>query len=116
MTLPRLTDIEQRAQNATPAPWVLIGGGEYVTGAGVLVAPDDGGVSPENAEFIAHSRQDVPALTAAIRAVLELHKPVPMVPGIEEAPVCDGCENPGRFVRWPCPTTEAIRERLDVNP
>lgn len=51
-------------------------------------------------------------LSGAIRAVLDLHKSVPMVPGFEEAPVCDGCDNPGRFVYWPCATVRAITEHL----
>lgn len=49
-------------------------------------------------------------LQAAVDAVLELHRPVPMVPGFDEASVCDGCENPGRFVRYPCPTIQALGE------
>lgn len=106
MTLPHLTDIEQRA-NATT---------------------------------------DVPALTAAIRAVLELHKPKHAIfswktglryedpcttchgkAGTHECGcwaesdtvhVCEACDQPGRTGRgaWPCPTVRAIAERLDVNP
>ena len=48
------------------------------------------------------------ALEAPIR---ELHKPVPMVPGLDDTPVCDGCENPGRFVPYPCPTIQALDEK-----
>ena len=44
-------------------------------------------------------------MRAAVEApIRELHKPVPMVPGLDDTPVCDGCENPGRFVLYPCPT------------
>ncbi|MGN7133404.1 hypothetical protein ACTHQY_09035 [Rhodococcoides corynebacterioides] len=62
-----LDAIEARADAATVGPWTLIGGGEYVTGAGLLVAPDDGGVSSDDAEFIAHARTDVPVLVAEVR-------------------------------------------------
>ena len=48
------------------------------------------------------------ALEAPIR---ELHKPVPMVPGLDDTPVCYGCENPGRFVPYPCPTIQALDEK-----
>jgi hypothetical protein len=37
---------------ATPGPWRLIGGGEYITGCWIMIAPDDGGVSPENGALI----------------------------------------------------------------
>lgn len=126
MTRPNLGDIEQRASAATDGPWrPWEGDGDRRGAAAVETAwshgPDDEDTdlitdwcAPEDAEFIAASRADIPALTGAIRAVLELHKPVPMVPGIEEAPVCDGCENPGRFVRWPCATVQAITEHIDT--
>ena len=61
-----LEAIRQRVEAATPGPWELIGGGEFVTGADVLVAPDDGGVTADNAIFIAHAREDVPALLAEV--------------------------------------------------
>ena len=72
MTDPRetLARIRAQAAAATPGPWDLIGGGEYVTPVGIMVAPDDGGVNGADAEFIAHARTDVPALSAAIRDVL----------------------------------------------
>lgn len=44
--------LRELAEKATPGPWELIGGDEYVTGVGIMVAPDDGGVSSEDAEFI----------------------------------------------------------------
>ena len=70
-------DVVQAAKEAlegvTPGPWKLIGGGEYVTGVGVLVAPDDGGVTSADAEFIAAARSLLPELVAEVerlRAVL----------------------------------------------
>lgn len=53
-TLARAVEIlRERAGAATPGPWVLIGGGEYVTPVGVVVAPDNGGVSGTDALWIA---------------------------------------------------------------
>lgn len=54
----------------------------------------------------------IPAMRTALEAIQELHKPIPMAPGLEETPVCDGCENPGRFVYWPCPTRRLADQGL----
>ena len=54
-------------------------------------------------------------MRTALEAIQELHKPMPMVPGLEETPVCDGCENPGRFVYWPCPTRRLADQGLGDN-
>lgn len=45
--------LREVAEAATPGPWPLIGGGEYVADVGIVVAPDDGGVTPADATFIA---------------------------------------------------------------
>ena len=55
--------------------------------------------------------KDLRQTVARIQKVRELHKPVPMVPGLDDTPVCDGCENPGRFVPYPCPTIQALDEK-----
>lgn len=105
MTLPRLTDIEQRAQKATEGPWEQDPfTNALVTIGGDLAVAEDV-YTQEDREFISASRQDVPALTAAIRAVLELHKPS------NSSTYCPEDADP-----HPCPTVEAIREHLDVNP
>ena len=64
MTDPRetLARIRAQADAATDGPWELLGDGEYVSGPGILVAPDDGGVTSADAEFIAAARTDVPWL------------------------------------------------------
>ena len=137
MTLPRLTDIEQRAQNATEGPWRIW---EDLTDGGFIHVGDEAGVIPEgeistpdgievnpvakcyiepDADFIAHSRADIPALTAAIRAVLELHKPIEALNThyYRMQRVCTGCgTDDGNWQTWPCPTVKAITEHLDVNP
>ena len=111
----RLDEIEARANAATEGPWELLGGGEYVSGPDILVAPDDGGVTSADAEFIAHARQDVPAFVAALRAVLELHAPTPS--DIYPHDVCHHphCTDPTDQMEqspWPCPTVAAIRQHL----
>ena len=81
-----LDDIEARAEAATPGPWV-----EEDKGASALVVEGTEGYSADGScravaeevylakdrAFIAHARTDVPQLVAALRAVRELHLPVP---------------------------------------
>lgn len=67
-----LTRIRAQADAATEGPWELLGDGEYVSGPGILVAPDDGGVTSADAEFIAAARTTVPALLDLADAVLDL--------------------------------------------
>ena len=106
--------IEARANAATEGPWDLIGGGEYVTPVGIMVAPDDGGVNGADAEFIAHARTDVPDMAAALRAVLAIHTPVDR----GRATACCTCEqwiestDPEACIEWPCATVETIRQHI----
>ena len=74
MTDPRetLARIRAQADAATEGPWELLGDGEYVSGPGILVAPDDGGVTSADAEFIAAARTTVPALLDLADAALDL--------------------------------------------
>ena len=60
-------------------------------------------------------REDVPALVAAMRAVLELHAPTPS--DIYPHDVCHHphCTDPTDQMEqspWPCPTVTAIRRHL----
>ena len=59
--------------------------------------------------------KDLRQTVARIQKVRELHKPVPMVPGLDTPLVCDGCENPARFVYWPCPTIRALEHQEAPN-
>jgi hypothetical protein len=61
-----LEDIKDRLAAATPGPWELIGGGEWISPIGIPVAPDDGGVGPQDAEFIAHAPTDIARLLATL--------------------------------------------------
>jgi hypothetical protein len=74
-----LAEIEARANAATPEPWVYSHGNEidhwelFNPDEAVWVVQDDSDVEPStaNLEFIAHSRQDVPRLVAALRKAVE---------------------------------------------
>ena len=85
----RLAEIRARVDAATEGPWSVYRGdriGTYVT------RPDLAGVAREwsltwsdaDAEFIAHSRTDLPALLAAVQAVRE------KLPSLLEAAWDDG--------------------------
>ena len=55
---------------ATPGPWELICGGEYVDGVGLDVGHLDGGVRACDAELIADARTSLPLVLDALEAVL----------------------------------------------
>lgn len=97
----RLDEIQQRADKATEGQWearhradldwlsrspaVDSDGHEPGSSVGLADAVDPlwGSLWPSrnanaDAEFIAHARTDVPALVAALRAVLDLHAPLPV--------------------------------------
>ena len=135
----RLNEIEARANAATEGPWEWEGDAkaEWEIGANSLVPsrrPDDpvlygygydaSGIevkSPADAEFIAHARTDVPALVAALRAVLELHpREVVMAADpefgqMEDDAICAECIVDYKPATWPCPTVTAIRQHLGDN-
>ena len=114
-----LNRIRAQAAAATEGPWELLGGGEYVSGPDILVAPDDGGVTSADAEFIAAARTTVPALLDALEKVLELHPREgvmsidPEHGLIEDGAVCAVCIVNYDHPTWPCPTVEAIITALD---
>ena len=123
MTDPReiLARIRAQADAATEGPWELLGDGEYVSGPGILVAPDDGGVTSADAEFIAAARTTVPALLDALEKVLELHQPVTDGMGFTEdgyggiSPACSACGTSDEYaVPYPCPTVTAITTALEA--
>ena len=67
-------------QAASEGPWEINGAGEYVSGVGLMVAPDDGGVSGTDVEFIADARTAMPKALNALEAVL----------AIDMDPIADG--------------------------
>lgn len=95
----RLDRIEQRAEDATEGPWVVNGPDD--DWAAISSGPDsvvhayaehvmcdecgddfhgrpEVAIGVEDAEFIADARTTVPALVSALRAVLDMHKPMTM--------------------------------------
>ena len=123
MTRPSLAGIEQRAAEATEGSWEVNGpdedwavvhsGPDSVIHAYTVHDPDCEGctcggdeaghvaISVEDAEFIAHARTDVDALTAAVRDVLALH--------VEDRGFCRDCDHAS-----PCPTLRALAAHLDL--
>ena len=114
-----LNRIRAQAAAATEGPWELLGGGEYVSGPDILVAPDDGGVTSADAEFIAAARTTVPALLDALEKVLELHPRVvvlhadPEFGQMEDDAICGACIVNHEPADWPCPNVRAITTALD---
>ncbi len=129
----RLDQIEARANAATEGPWapwrdqdgaphmnglLMVGNADAVIPEGefwvedVDINPVAHTYLPEDREFIAHARTDVPALVAALRAVLKLHKEDGHGWGPGES-FCTECQQGyGLLVPYPCPTVTAIRRHL----
>ena len=110
----RLDEIKARAEAGTSGLWVNPHGAmekygyEFINSpSGIVASKID---NHANAEFIAQSRTDVPALVAAVEAVLELHQQV----GSNQYPDCVHCSDDfGNWpVAYPCPTVAAIRTAL----
>lgn len=107
----RLDEIKARAAAATEGPWVNDSTeiGRPFPGTDTIdvwVAeschPNGDGIDGEaDAEFIAHARTDVPALVAAVEAVLELHH------AQCDHAICIECH-----FTTPCPTVAVIRDAL----
>ena len=143
----RLDEIEARAEAATPGPWEAddIGHSGAEEPSGIVVhtgafdwddlmrgeaesavtwMPGWDRHHGDNAEFIAASRTDVPALVAALRAVLDLHYDAGPSQGYDFGPdggygwvdhCCATCGAHGEYgVEWPCPTVQAIADALGV--
>ena len=148
----RLAQIEARADAATDGPWEYRylspykGGNVYEPSGyplpGCTNCGDNEATYEEyDAEFIAHARTDVPALVAALRAVLDLHKArdeqvlatdcsaetCDCEDGCQTVPikVCEHCMDLGdsahhyayeeggiETVIWPCPTVRAVEAAL----
>lgn len=74
----RLAAIEARANAATEGPWDVASDADTYLKPTDVVGPGEPGerfiiceYAGQDAEFIAHARADVPALVAALRAVLD---------------------------------------------
>ena len=98
----RLDQIEARAQAATQA----------LTTGTTGTPPNIDGLSTADAlGILGDAATDVPALVAAVRAVLDKHRArtyAGLVMG-----VCDHCRAPADgSVPWPCPTAQAVTDAL----
>lgn len=125
---PSLADARRVTAAATRGPWTFSDTTDVRGHKGEFRAPSpDNGfmlVDPwcndDDAEFIAASRTLVPALLAAVDAVLALHRPSPrwVFARDEHVTICETCTNTevarSRAVMWPCPTVRAIAAHLDI--
>lgn len=94
-----LAAIRARADAATLGPWTNSGGEHYA-----VIDSDDRpelahvGSSNADAEFVAHAREDVPALLDMIAAALTIHRP--------DEHFDYRCAHDGQG--WPCATARAL--------
>ena len=114
----QLDAIKARAEAATEGPWRVRT--DYIPGVIEVEGPTASNdyvaeLSADKAdlEFIAHSRADIPAMVAAVEAVLELHEPEATGYGDW---VCGACISAGSHdwesTAYPCPTVTAIQSAL----
>lgn len=112
MTLPSLTEIETRTNNANDEIDSLCAGTRRWT-MSIPAKP-----ATDSDLVISASLEDVPALTVALRAVLELHKPVDVEPSDTICRECSFQLSSGRYFgrleEWPCPTVQAITEHINT--
>lgn len=106
-----LDQLDQAREKATPGPWTS---DEY----GLISGPDApadvdhwiaSGIAPDDQAAIVAAVNALPALTAALRAALDLHVPLDRGTG----PQCQGCATRSTFTPWPCPTATAITTALE---
>ena len=115
MTRPSLAGIEQRAAEATAGPWFEDDDGGVSTEPGVrsmtaqrIVDTEGCGMHEGTRAFIAAARTAVPALAAAVRDVLALHREATCSRGFPQG-YCDECDH-----AHPCPTVRALAAHLDL--
>ena len=124
----RLAEIRARVASTTEGPWTA----EYSGEQGNCVLPPGYQSTREavaitrlwsaqaDAEFIAASRTDLPALLAAVEAVRELHMPVEVEPSETICAECSTLRGQGEtaryfpFTEYPCPTAQALTTALEV--
>ena len=104
-----IEEIKARESKATPGPWnfITVCSDEEVWIERDVYNPHaKEHMTGEDADFIVHAREDVPALVEAFEAngdmlarLRDLHKKTLIWRGI----VCDHCED-----LWPCETAEII--------
>lgn len=122
----RLAEINARAEAATEGPWAhwnpadgpshMEIGGKVAWKSlrtGSQYGDDEKIPHWADAAFIAHARTDVPALVAALEAVLEVHQHFEYSDSRGDGAGCNECRyDDGSHMEYPCPTVEAINEAL----
>lgn len=133
-----LDEIEARADAATEGPWEMYDGNEGTEYAPLWCVANDAFHNPPedeaaewigveiyvgdkpDAEFIAHAREDVPKLVAALRAVEAVHFDAGGSQGYFDdgyswrGHCCNECGSLGEYgIEYPCPTITAINGVLD---
>ena len=121
---PNLADVRRVTEAATGGPWAVPGFGDPLLGPSDVCTEGEPGYrhiicegAGHDAEFIAASRTLVPALLAAVDAVLALHQPC----NVGGKQLCEYCTatgdpfcTPDGTDEWPCPTVRAITAHLDI--
>jgi hypothetical protein len=106
--LERLHAIDARTAAATAGPWApeaRFVGVAIAAGSKTLAVTD----LADDATFLAHARDDVPAMAIALRAILTLHQPVERR---WAADICGGCSSDLATFAWPCETVQLIETGL----
>lgn len=100
-------DLDQRGE--TRGVWPTRPGVEQIIGAYVAADGFDSqgwtGGTDENLTFIAEARTRLPQAVAALKTVMDLHRP--LRDARDWSRRCGECEQP-----WPCLTVQAIQEAL----
>lgn len=114
----RLAEIRARTEGLVPGPWTWsVGGVEALDYDGepvMIFEREDRHVTTRNdAAFVAHARTDVPALLAAVDAVLAVHGPAhatltDISGNVMDIETCATC----RCAWYPCPTVRAVTEAI----
>ena len=95
MNQKELNEIKERCDKATEGPWLANGTSDYTeiydaNAWGKALAPLAlVGSNPKDADFIAHARQDIPALLAEIKRLQQAQRWIPVTEGLPEEPY--GC-------------------------
>ena len=108
-----LQPIKDRLNAATPGPWEIIGGNEYLTGIDVVIGSwDDGGISLEDATFLSSAPTDQARLIAAVEAVAGMHVMEFIEDGQYSRTRCEECLYEQTDDEQ-CPTVAALTSALE---
>lgn len=102
-----LDAIQARAEASTPGPWTARAAYPHlvIQEEDNVVSTNLAGRPSADAEFIAHAREDVPALLGVVAAIREIHRPT-AARGLSVL-TCADCGQ-----RYPCPTVRVLDRPL----